>query len=96
MEYNLRPDWMKPGFAEKAKAINDAYLEEIKAKQEKEQVDIESDEYIEEDDDYFYKQLFYNSLKNKIKYIDSNEEYYNNLYYMIQKLDAELHPWNYY
>lgn len=98
-QYDLRPDWMKPGFAEKAKVANDAYLEEIKNKQ-KAQVEFdecdECDELDEtEDEDYFYKELFYKYLNTMIKDIPDDSQYYFKILFKIQRLDEELHPWNY-
>ena len=89
-QYDLRPDWMKPGFAEKAKAYNDAYLEDIKNKQ----VIVEEDD-LSEDEDYFYKELYYKNLNTMINGIEKDSQYYTKILIKIQWLDEELHPWNY-
>ena len=90
-KYDLRPDWMKPEFIKKQEENKDANLEA------NEYDDYESNDY--DDEDLYYKELYYERLNNilsKYEPEDYKSRYYAKIYFELQQLDEEIHPWNYY
>jgi hypothetical protein len=95
--YDLRPDWMKPGFIQKKE--ENKYDKPDDIKNNEDPLDNESDDYYEEDDDIYYKELYYERLNNILSKYDPEDyesRYYAKIYFELQQLDEEIHPWNYY
>jgi hypothetical protein len=101
--YNLRPDWMKPEFIKKQEDNKDANLESLKRNEEDhydydDYDDYESNHYYN-DEDLYYKELYYERLNNilsKYEPEDYESRYYAKIYFELQQIDEEIHPWNYY
>jgi hypothetical protein len=96
--YDLRPDWMKPEFIQKQKDNKDGNLESLKNNEEDHYDYDDYDDY-EEDDDIYYKELYYERLNNILSKYDPQDyesRYYAKIYFELQQLDEEIHPWNYY
>jgi hypothetical protein len=96
-QYDLRPDWMKPGFIQKKEENKDNNTDDIKRFED--HLDNDYGDYYEEDDDIYYKELYYERLNNILSKYDPEDyesRYYAKIYFELQQLDEEIHPWNYY
>ncbi len=90
--YDLRPDWMKPGFIKKEEDNKDSNQEILKSD------DYDYDYYESnscDDEDLYYKELYYERLNNILSKYDPEDyesRYYAKIYFELQQLDEEIHP----